>query len=270
VERDPQTDKITRVTFTCEGPEYWSFLANSAPDVALALYQKYVSAKVGRADLFRSNGRYNPRNIWNSSTSNGAMHLIQQNNSLTAEIELAAGSSVVREIDGKLLTGEQELIRCGRYGGEERHSDPHIGAQVNSLTRQKASVTLDNPIGLYFAGLSTAGWTTPDGSDPQSYWRYERGTPEKPVRAVYEVPKERGFTVADVMINGRGIEFAAQITDFISIKLTGVASRFGQSTAKPMTGCRTQKPATEGDFDAASASALSVSALIEHERILTR
>src|SRR5215208_8051 len=30
-ERDPDTDKITHVTFTCEGPEYWEYLANTAP-----------------------------------------------------------------------------------------------------------------------------------------------------------------------------------------------------------------------------------------------
>src|SRR3954454_9474925 len=48
VERDPQTDKITRCTFTCEGPEYWSFLAQSTPDVALALYQQFISPAVKR------------------------------------------------------------------------------------------------------------------------------------------------------------------------------------------------------------------------------
>ncbi|QCO00290.1 hypothetical protein D3093_33175 (plasmid) [Azospirillum argentinense] len=247
VERDPATDRITRVTFTCEGPEYWSFLANSTPDVAVDLYRKFVSPAVLKEDLFLPNGRYNPRNKWNSGTMNGAMHLIQVNNSLGAEIELAAGSSVVREIDGRILTSAKELIRCGRYGGEERHSDPHIGAEVNSLTRQKADVTLQNPVGLYFAGLDTAGWQTPDGSDPALFWNYVRGTAEKPVRAVYEVPKERGFAVGEVTINGRPIDFAAQIADRITIKLTGVATRFGKSTAKPMTGCRRPRQAPSAD-----------------------
>lgn len=247
VERDEQTDKITRITFTCEGPEYWEFLANSAPDVALDLYQKFVSSDVQLEDLFLSNGRYNSRNRWNNSTTGGAMHLIQVNNSLGAEIELAAGSSVVREINGVILTGEDELIRCGRYGAVERHSDPHIGAIVNSVTRQKADVTLANPVGLYFDDLNVAGWETPDGSDPKSFWKYVRGTDEFPVRAVYEVPNELGFTVGDIKISGREIRFAAQIADFISIKLVGIGTRFGQSTVQPMTGCRRRLPQPEAD-----------------------
>ena len=230
------------MTFTCEGPEYWQFLAESTPEGALDLYRRFVSPKAEMDDLF-VNGRYNPRNQWNASTINGAMHLIQINNSLAAEIELAAGSSVVRVIDGRTLTGEQELIRCGQYGGVERNSDPHIGAMVNSLTRQKADVTLANPVGLYFDDLSTGGWQAPDGSDPKSYWSYVRGTDDKPVRAVYEVPEGRGFVVGDITINGRPIEFGAQIADFINIKLTGVGTRFGQSTVAPMTSCRRRKPA---------------------------
>jgi hypothetical protein len=247
VDRDPETDKITRVTFTCEGPEYWSFLANTTPDVALALYRQFVSPDVKEEDLFLANGRYNARNKWNATTVNGAMHLIQPNNTLTAEIELAAGSSVTRVVGGKILTGEEELIRCGQYGGVDRHSDPHIGALVNSLTRQKADVTLANPVGLYFADLSVAGWKTPDDSDPKNYWKYFRGTEDKPVRAVYEVPKERGFVVGDITIQGRTIDFAAQMADFINMKLTGTGTRFGKSTVKPMTGCRKLKPAPDAD-----------------------
>jgi hypothetical protein len=136
VERDPASNKIVRVTFTCEGPEYWQFLAETTPEVALDLYRKFVSLNVEMEDLFTANGRYNPRNKWNTSTTSGAMHLVQINNTLGAEIELAAASSIVRVINGKTLTGEQELIRCRQYGGPERNSDPHIGGMVNSLTRQ--------------------------------------------------------------------------------------------------------------------------------------
>jgi hypothetical protein len=247
VERDPETDKIKQVTFTCEGPEYWSFLANSSPALALSLYRKFVSPDVKQQDLFLANGRYNPRNKWNATTVNGAMHLIQANNTLTAEIELAAGASVVRIINGKLLTGEEELIRCGEYGGVERHSDPHIGAVVNSVTRQKADVTLANPVGLYFADLDVAGWETPDHVDPKTFWKYVRGTAEKPVRAVFEVPKEHGYLVSDIKIQGKPIDFAAQMTDFINMKLTGVGTRFGKSTVQPMTGCRAQKARPEAE-----------------------
>jgi hypothetical protein len=254
VERDSETDKITRVTFTCEGPEYWGFLANTSPDLALQLYQEFISRDVKMQDLFLPNGRYNPRNKWNATTINGAMHLIQVNNSLSAEVELAGGASVVRVVNGHTLTGEQELITCGKYGGAERHSDPHIGALVNSLTRQKADVTLANPVGLYFAGLNTAGWETPDNIDPIIFWKYLRGAEDKRVRAVFEVPQGEGhdYVVGDIKIQGRRIDFGAQITDFINIKLTGVGTRFGKSTVAPMTGCRRAKPAPEADTAAES------------------
>ena len=244
VERDPNSGKITRVSFTCEGPEYWQFLAETTPEVALDLYKQFVNPQVELDDLFTREGsdrKYNPLNKWNLTTVEGAMHLIQINNNLGAEIELAAGSSVVREIDGKLLSGEQELIICGGYGGAGRHSDPHIGGQVNSLARQKADVTLENPVGLYFSDLSTESFKTPDGSDPKSFWTYVRGTEEKPVRAVYEVPPDMGFTVSDVTIEGEPIRYGAQIADFVTIKLTGVATRFGRSTVAPMTSCRRDK-----------------------------
>lgn len=266
VERDANTDKITRVTFTCEGPEYWTFLAGSNAALAVDLYRKFVSPAVKKQDLFLANGRYNPRNKWNATTVNGAMHLIQPNNSLAAEIELAGGASVVRVIDGLVLTGEEELIRCGLYGGIERHSDPHIGAVVNSVTRRKADVTLANPVGLYFSELNVAGWETPDHSDPQSFWNYVRGTKEKPVRAVFEVPKDLGFVVGDIKIQGKPIEFAAQITDFINMKLTGIGTRFGQSTVQPMTGCRQRKPGLDAD----AGGTLSVQELMVQDFVTTR
>ncbi len=229
--------KITRVAFTCEGPEYWQLLAQTQPDTLLKLYQQHIDPAVQHGDLFDASGSYIPRNNWNSSTTNGAMHLIQKANTLGAEIELVAAASIVRVIDGRALTGEQELINCGRYGAPERNSDPHIGGVVNSIARLKADLALSNPVGLYFGDLSTVGWETPDGSDAKSCWSYVRGGDAHPVRAVYEVPQGREFLVGDITIDGNPIEFGAQIADFISIKAIAVACRIGQSTAAPMTAC---------------------------------
>jgi hypothetical protein len=236
VTRDAQTDKITRVTFTSEGPEYWQFLAAVNPDKVVALYREHISIEVKPEHLFRD-GAYVPRNRWNNSTTNGAMHLIQANNTLGAEIELAAAATIVRVRDGRQLDSEQELIACGRYGQPERNSDPRIGAVINELARGKADITLANPVGLCIAGLSVAGWQAPDGSPASDYWKIVRGTPEKALRAVYEVPAAKGFTVSDIKIAGRNIEYGAQIADFITIKLTGLATRLGRSTVAPFNGC---------------------------------
>ena len=70
-----------------------------------ALYQQHISAKVKKSDLF-SNGRDVSRNRWNNSTTAGAMHLIQPNNTLGAEIELAA---LTKQCLGRRIGAVKEL-----------------------------------------------------------------------------------------------------------------------------------------------------------------
>src|ERR1700730_10790142 len=119
--------KITRVTFTSEGPEYWKFLAQANPAKVLSLYQQFVSPNVTKADLFPDGTNYDPNNKFNNSTTNGAMHLRQVNNTLGAEIDIAVRSTIIRKINGIVLTGQRELIDCGQYGDPARNSDPQIG-----------------------------------------------------------------------------------------------------------------------------------------------
>jgi hypothetical protein len=239
VERDDD-NKIQRVTFTCEPPEYWWFMG-AQPDLkdkVLRLYQQYISPQVQYDDLFNEQGRYVPDNQWNSTTENGAMHLITAPNSLNAEIELAAAATIVRDIPDKgTLTGEQELIHCGRYGVETRNSDPHIGGEVNKLAQQKADITLKDPVGLYMKGLATVSFETPDGADAQAFWKPVRGGADHTVRAVFEVPDDKDYKVGDILIEGQKIRWGAQLTDFITMRLTGVACRIGQSTFAPMNAC---------------------------------
>ena len=237
--------KLQKVTFTCEPREWWVFLSQTAPETLVELYQRFVSPRVTKADLFDAGGNYLVRNRWNRSTTEGAMHLVHDPNSLFAEVELAGAATIVRRRNGTVLTREQELIQCGLYGAPERNSDPHIGGEVNALARQGASVTLKNPVGLYIDGLSTGDFRTPDGSDPATYWRYGRGAEGFPVRAVYEVPEEAGFAVGDIEVDGRPLEFGSQLADHITVRLTGVACRFGQNDAPPMECVRLRLQAGE-------------------------
>lgn len=247
VARDPTTSKITRIDFTCEGPEYWTFLGSVQPDRVLQLYRQHVNANVQKSDLFDASGDYVSRNRWNNSTSFGAMHLIQENNTLSAEIEIAGAATIQRaRADGTLKTDSRELITCGRYGARERHSDPFIGARVNFHARARSDVTLANPVGIYFAGLDTQGWTTPDGTPANTFWTYTRGTPDRPMRAVLQVPAGRPYVLGDVKIGGRNIEFGAQVADRIQMTIRATATRIGQSTAVPVRGCVGDAPAGGG------------------------
>ncbi|MBE3650936.1 hypothetical protein [Paenibacillus polymyxa] len=235
-ERD-QEGKVTRVTFTCEGPEYWQALAEGYPleytgpksagakgskEVLLALYQKYISPEVKLEDLLR-HGTYNPNNKWN--TTHGAMHLNQPNNTLNAEINIAARSTVLRkDQNGQMIDEATALVNCSKFGVPERFSDPTIGIQVNRLAQQGFSITLLDPIGLYISDLDTSGFDA-NGHDPKQFWTILRGKKGQILRAVYEVPSSMGFKVGDITIGGRSIEYGGQIAENITMKLTGVACR---------------------------------------------
>lgn len=238
VTRDPITRKIVRVTFTCEAPEYWGKLAAWNPAKVLELYRTYVNPTVSEDDLFDADGQYISRNRFNTDTQNGAMHLIQAANTLGAEIELAAAATIRRQRNGQELTGAQELIRCSEYGDESRNSDPHIGQQVNAVARQKSDITLNNPVGLYIADFNPQGFQTPDGTDAKTFWKQVRGSEGYCVRAVFEVPADRGYGVGDIMINGRRINTGAQLAEFITMKLEGRITRKGISTAPIFEGCK--------------------------------
>ena len=232
--------KITKVTFTCEGPEYWEALANGypkdyngpktagakgMPDKLLALYQQFVSPEVKLADLLEAHGRYSRLNKWN--TKHGAIHLNQRNNTLSAEINIAAQATILRQQNGQVLTDPDALIRCAQYGQPGRASDPKIGAEVNSLARQGFAISLQDPIGLYIDGLDTTGWSTPDGTPAAQFWKVVRGGAGTAVRAVFEVPSTAAYTVGDIKIGGQPLEFGGQLAEQITMKLTGIACRKG-------------------------------------------
>lgn len=238
---DPASGKIKRLDLTCEGPEYWRFLATRARATLVALYKQHVSAAVQEADLFDQQNRYNPLNKWN--TTDGAMHLTHPSNSLAAEVFIAADATILRQQHGQLLTDADALIQCAQYGEPERASDPRIGAEVNALARRGFALTLKNPVGLYMDRLNTTGWTKPDGTPVGDYLKITRGQAGQAVHAVYEVPateKSGGqpFVVGDILIGGKRIEFGGQVAELITMKLTGIACREGQINSRHF-GCGT-------------------------------
>jgi hypothetical protein len=230
--------KILRVVFTSEPPEYYHFLYDptdvdpGAADLVkftrgllVRLYQERCGTKsIILADLETTGTpkEYDPGNKWNNEC---CVHLQQPENTLIAQIDIAARASVVRSSSGSVITDVKTLIGCDPFGRPERQSDPTIGDNVNKLARQNRFLTLANPVGLYMSALDTSGWTTPDGTDPQTFWKVLKGTADKDphksmiVRAEFVVPASKKYTVSDITIGGVPIEFGSQIAEQLEMRL---------------------------------------------------
>ena len=260
--RDPNTNKILRITFTSEPPEYWQALhgdtiaidsqrKQSFPgdkDRLLAMYHELVSPEVKLEDLvaheainhpdgsdYVEKGQYNQFNKWN--TTHGIAHLCAPPNAISAEIKLGADATVLRQnAHGKRVVEPEALICCAGYGGPDRNSDPTIGATVNALARLGAMITLPNPVGLYMDHIDLEGWKAPAGIEIEECVRIVRGAPRMIERLVIEVPSESNFTVGDLTIGGTPIEYGGQVAECITVKLVGAAARIG-SVANSAVSC---------------------------------
>ncbi|MDX1998910.1 MAG: hypothetical protein SF066_14430 [Thermoanaerobaculia bacterium] len=207
--------KITRIDFTCENPEYWNTLWMIDPQKVADLYTSTLNwdapagthILVAVEDLYLydpatglpvidpSTGRpaYNALNRWNSGpvatrptggthasgSFGGAMHLTATPNTLQTEMQLAGGATIQR-VSGN--TQAQTLICCAQYGQAYRNSDPHIGLSVNQVVSGPNKVALANPSGLYIQmpDLSTftlpADPNLPPGATAQDCWQIVRGS----------------------------------------------------------------------------------------------
>jgi hypothetical protein len=260
VQRDADSGRIHRVTFTSEPPEYWQALFGLVPGdpsqgfadqsfpgdlhTLLRLYRELVSLDVQLEDLIAATdiqvgkdivvakGQYNIYNRWN--TTLGIAHLNSPPNSLVAEIQLG-GDATVRYADpkGRLLVEPEALISYAGYGGPNRNSDPTIGASVNALARLGVPVTLRNPVGLYMDHIDLSGWQTPDGKDAADCVRIVRGFPGLIERMVVEVPSSRKFAVSDIRIAGEPIRYGGQIAECITVKLVGIANILPNPVNRP-------------------------------------
>ncbi|GLQ89095.1 hypothetical protein [Dyella flagellata] len=225
---------------------------------------------------------YNPLNKWNSgpisvrggsTSSGGAMHLTSTPNTLQTEIGLA-GASSVQYASGNLYP--QPLICCGNFGQEYRHSDPHIGQSVSQAVNPNSGsynlANLANPFGLYIQLPNFANWTfgsnvvpgqggIPANAQPSDIWQIVRGSQTciDPVtgqafpgnmilHAACQIPlawlqANPNLTLADILINGRPIQWAGQIAETFNMTLYARPLPAG-STAPPVNPCTsTQSPA---------------------------
>lgn|GEM_PF-984953 len=232
--------KIKRVVFTCEPPEYCQFLYDpldaSLTDFARAqlikIYQRRCDStaiKLSDLETHDADGKlvYNPGNDWNNKF---CVHLQQPNNTLGAEVNIAARAAIVHKNSANaVITDIGELIRCDQFGELSRGSDPSIGDQVNQLARENRFITLQNPVGLYMTSLDTKGWKTPDDTDAQEFFHVINGRADRDssksliVRAEYLVPASKGYTVSDIEIGGVPIAFGGHLARHLGMRLGALA-----------------------------------------------
>lgn len=145
-------------------------------------------------------------------------------NTLGAAINLTAEATWPSVDDaGNQITSEQELIRCRQFGKAARHSDPHIGAQINALVRAGNRVSFPGPVGLYIDSIDKSGIETPDGQNPDEIFHLQRGSEDFQMRIMVKAPEGAGYKLSDVLIDDESLEFGGQVAEKIRIRIRGLA-----------------------------------------------
>lgn len=273
VEKD-KSGRIVSASFTCEGPEYWQFLAEKNKDTLLALYKSLNPKFAGQMKLedLLSEGQYNPLNKWNGVVENSPgdlttvnpgciVHLAQGNNTLGAEIDIAAQGTVIRkDPQGKIITDKVKLCNCSKYGVATRNSDPTIGDAINRLARDGTKVSIANPVAIYMRDFNTSNFMLDaDGSGenlepvPAGTFTWARGDIKKQMglRMHIQIPDGimgkgdnagRQLTVSDIFdtSNSQNILYGAQFADYMTMSVCGVGISGGKPA--PAQFCPGYKP----------------------------
>jgi hypothetical protein len=251
--------RVESISFTCEPPEYWEFLAGRDFDLVHRLYKELLREPEIEADELRwphdvyargqrasemvlayRAGEYNPRNVWN--TEKGAVHLTHPANSLFAEIILASDGTIAWPVapDAQGNVDEIELMCCAGRGGINRSSDPLILRGVFNFARRGNSVALANPIGLYMTPFALGGLLDPDENPvgPECL-RFGRQSADgsRILRAEVAPPQGASFTLDRCTLDGYPLRFGGQIARRITMALFGVAKRIPGRRARRVRSC---------------------------------
>ena len=244
---------LKKIVFTCDHPEYWKFIGDYDIDLLVSLYQNIVDPAVQKQDLlFQTQvyeldgltgkiidrkGKYNPFNKWN--TTDGIMHLSHPANYLSAEIQLAADASVIRkDALGHIITDTDTLCQKS-HGDPERFSDPTIVSLINSLVRNKFSVSIADPVALYIHDINEANFTFPAGYTLKDFWTVTRGDQASKhiLRAEFAAPA--GVKLEDIKISANGytgnLQYGGQIADCINMGIYGLGFQFPAAPAASLS-----------------------------------
>lgn len=232
VERDPATQRIRRVVFTAEAPEYWEALHRGDPALVARLYRRMSDRSVHEADLLNAHG-YDVANRWN--TSHGIVHLCHPKNTLKAQVQLCADSSVPvqRASNRGFITDPHALCAARDSGRLNTHSDPTIAGTINALARAGAWLSLADPVGLCIDDVDTAGWRLPDDTPPRDCLHILRGAPGCTLRLAVQAPPASRFGIDALTIGDEPLLHGGQIAECITMKAVALAVM--PATAPPLS-----------------------------------
>jgi hypothetical protein len=258
-----------RIEMTTEMADYWEVLAAYEPDHAVELVSGFAGHAVDPKELYGGNdpaalGPKERRSAFRKamigtgegirevSPYNGGAKaiccMLHHTNGLGGIVLLAASSARPRAVvdphSGKerVMSGSEVIAASRkRFAQDCRNSDPVIVDRLVRFASEGRVIALDDPVGVYLAGVSYRQLQQPDGSEvPQEWFTFGRGarpdeTPDKRPRyqrLTFEVPKGEGFTVADVTqrMTGQPIEHGAQIAELVQV---AVYFRTSPAPARP-------------------------------------
>ena len=145
-------------------------MAETEPGRVLELYRELVSPKVTKASLFDRAGNYKPENVWN--TERGIVHYVMSINGISPLVQAEQDSPIVA---GAL--DNYDAMPLAFAGGTPlfTSADARFSLDIGVLQRLGHSVTVREPLGLYMTGWDDTGFTKPDGTPVDDYWRVVRG-----------------------------------------------------------------------------------------------
>ncbi len=271
VVRDPATRKVLRIDYTVEAPEYWETLAKGDRTLTGELYSELLKTQVPEEDLFFAHdilcpelertqngfsvkgfvplgerfqaGAYNDLNVWN--TRKGAVHLTQRNNTLFAEIALAADATQRFALRPDVSTHADRfaLIACGGFGAVNRNSDPTIGRSVNTLALSGYKAMVSNPIGLYVGEVDVTSFRDPDGHPVprdriltvhRGTFQDEDGLP-RVLRYSIHPPEGVGYTLDQCSFDGYPLTTGGPVARKTTVTIHGIAEE--SDTDNPVKTC---------------------------------
>lgn len=244
--RDAQ-GRLIKAIFVAEGYDYYAALFKHDEARAVDLYREFCEDNSITADDLRAPrglyrrlaadnslvtvaepGAFNPRNRHNIDP--GIVHLSHRANSLSAEVNLAGVSGILRLMaDGQTtLDGNdpRKLLCCCWGGNPNRDSDPRIAQQAYAQVRQGFRYTLADPVGLYIASLEAdRAWTVAGDPLTDDWWRVVRGDgfgdvrTSRVLRLELAAPAGSGLTLDDLTVDGEPVRFPGQLATLLQIHL---------------------------------------------------